>query len=107
MKIDCHRVAFINHGHIVADDTPRHLELAHGKRTFVVTVSDAEPGTAGDGGLIDMTLSMDDPRDQARLAQLLARGVVRAVHSQEATLEDVFFEVASVRPSSEERSHLP
>ena len=40
---------------------------------------------------------MDDPADQATLERLLASGTVRAVHSQEATLEEVFFDIAGVR----------
>jgi ABC-2 type transport system ATP-binding protein len=42
---------------------------------------------------------MDSPDDQARLAQLLAQGNVQAIHSQEATLEEVFVEIAGVRPA--------
>ena len=95
----CRRVAFINRGHIVANDTPRHLELAHGKRTLVVTLGGDSPGTASKSELHDITLSMDDPQDQARLAQLMTQGGVQAIHSQEATLEDVFFDVAGVRAS--------
>ncbi len=95
----CRHVAFLNQGHIVADDTPRHLELSHGKRTLVVTLGGDSPGDSGEGNLHDIMLSMDDPRDQDKLAELLAEGAVRAVHSQEASLEDVFFDVAGVRPS--------
>src|SRR5579872_4895185 len=88
----CQHVAFLSKGQIVADDTPRHLELTHGKRTLAVTVDGDLP--SADGGLQDITLRMDDPRDQEKLAELLAHGAVRAIHSQEASLEDVFFEVA-------------
>ena len=93
----CRRVAFIVRGRIVANDTPRNLKLSHGHRTLVVTLS--EPGSANGGALSDVTLGMDDSRDQARLEQLLASGAVRAIHSQEATLEDVFVEIAGVRPA--------
>jgi ABC-2 type transport system ATP-binding protein len=87
----CRRVAFLNRGRIVANDTPRNLKLAHGTRTLVVTLGGAQ--------LSDVTLGMDDPRDQARLEEPLAQGNVRAIHSQEATLEDVFVEIAGVRPA--------
>ena len=36
----CQRVAFIVNGRIVANDTPRHLKMAHGKRWLVVTIGD-------------------------------------------------------------------
>ena len=42
---------------------------------------------------------MDNPADQAKLAELMASGQVRAVHSREATLEEVFIEVAGIRPA--------
>jgi ABC-type molybdenum transport system ATPase subunit/photorepair protein PhrA len=49
--------------------------------------------------LTETALSMDDPQDQARLAELMAQGNVRSIHSQEATLEEVFIEVAGIRPA--------
>jgi ABC-2 type transport system ATP-binding protein len=44
-------------------------------------------------------LSLDDPADQQQLAQWMNQGKVRAVHSREATLEEVFIEIAGVRPA--------
>jgi hypothetical protein len=44
-------------------------------------------------------LSMDDPGDRARLAELITQGRVRTIHSHEATLEEVFISVAGVRPA--------
>ena len=96
----CRHVAFLNQGHIVADDTPRHLELSLGRRTLVLTLGSNSPGEPpGEGEFRDITLRMDDPHDQQKLAELLAGGSVRAIHSQEASLEEVFFEVAGVRPA--------
>jgi ABC-2 type transport system ATP-binding protein len=91
----CGRVAFLVAGRIVADDTPRNLRLARGRRTMAVTLS------AADGGdrLEIETLEMDDPKGQARLGELLASGRVRSLHSQEPTPEEVFIEVAGVRPA--------
>ena len=40
-----------------------------------------------------------DLADQQRLAQWMAQGKVRAVHSREATLEEVFIEIAGVHPA--------
>jgi ABC-2 type transport system ATP-binding protein len=91
----CQQVAFINRGSIVANDTPRNLKLAHGKRTLLVTLGERQNSSS----LSEMTLNMDDSGDQARLAQWLAQGKVLAVHSQEATLEEVFVEIAGVRPA--------
>ncbi|HEX8032481.1 MAG TPA: ABC transporter ATP-binding protein [Ktedonobacterales bacterium] len=97
----CHQVAFIATGRLVANGTPRSLKLAHGQRTILVTLDANTSGSNSNGHtpLEDVALGMDDPIDQARLAQWMAAGQVRAVHSREATLEEVFLEVAGVRPA--------
>ena len=95
----CQQVAFIVSGRLVANDTPRNLKLTHGQRSLVVTLVDGQPGQDGNGPLNEVTLSMDDAADQAKLATWMAAGQVRAVHSREATLEEVFIEVAGVRPA--------
>ncbi len=91
----CQQVAFINQGLIVANDTPRNLKLAHGQRSLLVTVGDRRDSNA----LSELSLNMDSSADQARLMQLMALGKVQAIHSQEATLEEVFVEIAGVRPA--------
>ena len=91
----CQHVAILNKGQIVAYDTPRQLELMHAKRTLVVTVGDDAAG----GVFREITLHLDDPSDQKQLEELLSLGAVRAIHSQEASLEDVFFAVAAVHPA--------
>ncbi len=92
----CQQVAFIVNGRIVANDTPRHLKLAHGQRALVVTL---EAGQDGVQAMDEVVLSLDDPADQAKLAHWMAAGQVRAIHSREATLEEVFIEVAGIRPA--------
>jgi ABC-2 type transport system ATP-binding protein len=95
----CRQVAFIVNGRLVANDTPRNLKLAHGQRALVVTLYTGQPPQDGSGPLNDVTLSMDDPADQAKLEEWMEAGRVRAVHSREATLEEVFIEVAGIRPA--------
>jgi len=92
----CQRVGFIVNGRLVANDTPRNLKLSHGQRALAVTL---DSDGAHNGALQEVTLNMDDPYDQGRLAQWIAQEKVRAIHSCEATLEDVFIEVAGVRPA--------
>ena len=95
----CQRVAFIVNGRLVANDTPRNLKLAHGQRALLVTLA-GDPGSQnGNSALCEMTLSLDDPADQQRLATWMTQDKVRAIHSREATLEEVFIEVAGVRPA--------
>jgi ABC-2 type transport system ATP-binding protein len=91
----CQHVAFIINGRIVANDTPRNLKISHGTRAIALTIVDQNDASL----LTEVTLNMDHPGDQARLAELMAQGDVRSVHSQEATLEEVFIEVAGVRPA--------
>ncbi len=94
-----HRVAFIVNGRLVANDTPRNLKLSHGQRALIVTMVD-ELADSNDGThLKEITLRIDDAADQARLAQWMAEGKVRAVHSREATLEEVYIEAAGIRPA--------
>jgi ABC-2 type transport system ATP-binding protein len=95
----CEQVAFIVNGRFVANDTPRKLKLSHGQRALTVTLENDQPSANGSDPLKEKTLSLDDPADQARLAQWMAQGKIRAVHSREATLEEVFIEVAGVRPA--------
>ena len=64
----CQHVAFIVNGRIVANDTPRNLKLSHGKRVIVLTLADSQDTNR----LTEVTLSMDNPQDQAYLAELMA-----------------------------------
>ena len=95
----CQQVAFIVDGRLVANDTPRNLKLSHGQRALLVTLEEGQHCENGNRSLGEKTLSLDDPTDQQRLAEWIAQGRVRAVHSREATLEEVFIEVAGVRPA--------
>jgi ABC-type multidrug transport system ATPase subunit len=79
----CDRVAFINEGRIVACDTPGRLKLQLGQRRLKV-------GCRAGG---DLWLNLDDPADATRLQGLIAAGEVVTLHSQEATLEDVYLEL--------------
>lgn len=95
----CHRVGFIVKGRLVATGEPRALKLAHGQRTLQVTLAERAEAANATTPLEDVILSMDDPIDQAKLARWMASGRVCALHSHEATLEEVFLEVAGIRPA--------
>ncbi|MHB1296045.1 MAG: ABC transporter ATP-binding protein [Anaerolineae bacterium] len=82
----CDRVAFINEGCIAALDTPRNLKLHYGQR--LVTVEWRE-----DGQVQRENLSLAKPEDIARLDERMRSGAVETVHSQEASLEQVFMRV--------------
>ncbi len=92
----CQRVAFIVDGQLVANDAPRNLKLAHGQRELAVTLQgDCAPGAHT---LRDVTLKIDDVADQKRLGEWMSQGKVLAIHSREATLEEVFMKIAGISP---------
>jgi ABC-2 type transport system ATP-binding protein len=85
----CDRVAFLSEGRIVALDTPNNLKTAHGENQLNVTLNNGEC----------VTISLDGPNTGNELQQLLNNGQVRSLHSAEATLEEVFIELAGRRLS--------
>ena len=93
----CQRLAFLVKGHIVANDTPRNLKLAYGERKLVVALAPSPSSGGESSALTERILNMDSPADQAQLAQCMAQGSVMAMHSREASLEEIFMDVAGVR----------
>lgn len=82
----CDRVAFINAGKIVALDTPREFKLKHGQKLVAVEYR-------SEGGLKREVLSPLVEEDRLKLKRLLTEEEVETVHSQEATLEQVFIKL--------------
>ena len=85
----CDRVAFLSEGRIVALDTPDNLKTAHGKNQVNVTLDNGEC----------VSIALDGADAGRELQQLLSNGQVRTLHSAEATLEDVFIQLAGRRLS--------
>ncbi len=81
------RVAFINKGQIVALDTPYALKQRYGKRALKVEV------VAANGQLESHEIPLDGPETAAQIERLFAEGQVATVHSEEATLEDIFIQI--------------
>ena len=81
----CDRVAFLSEGRIVALDTPGNLKTAHGQQHVNVTLVNGE--------CLSLAMNGDE------LQQLLSNGQVRTLHSAEATLEEVFIQLAGRRLS--------
>ncbi|MBO8128387.1 MAG: ABC transporter ATP-binding protein [Peptococcaceae bacterium] len=82
----CDRVAFLNSGRIVAVDTPRNLKLQYGERMVRVEYRQ-------DGQLVTARLSLADDKEKKRLHELLDSGCVETLHSQEATLDEIFIKL--------------
>ena len=85
----CERVAFLSEGRIVALDTPANLKTAHGQSEVNVTLVNGER----------VRIALDGEAAGRELAQLLSNGQVRTLHSAEATLEEVFIQLAGRRLS--------
>ena len=78
------RVAFMDQGKIVALDTPHNLKQQYGKRALRAEV------IADGGALEDREIILDTPETPQAVQQLFAQERVVTVHSEEATLEDIF-----------------
>ena len=85
----CDRVAFLSEGRIVALDTAENLKTAHGKKQVNITLNNGE----------SHSIALDGPDAGSELQQLLNNGEVKTIHSAEATLEDVFIQLAGRRLS--------
>jgi ABC-2 type transport system ATP-binding protein len=81
------RVAFINEGKILAMDAPERLKLAHGTRAVKVRRSDGD-------GVEETVIPLDDADSAERIGSAIAADGLMTIHTEEATLEDVFIEYA-------------
>ena len=84
------RVAFINEGRIVAIAPPGDLKQQHGNRSIRVTRRDGNRR-------VDEHIPLDEADAGEKLAGMIAAGGVLTVHTEEATLEDIFIELTGRR----------
>lgn len=80
----CQRVAFIKGGELKALDTPQNLKIQHGKRTLVITLVNQQKVIA----------PLSNPQALQQVLLSLDGTEIQAIHSQEATLEEVFIQLA-------------
>ena len=81
----CDRVAFMVDGRIAACDSPRALRLAAGTGLVRVEYRD------DDGERVQRSFPLNGSQDG--LARVLASGRVEAIHSTEASLDDIFVQL--------------
>lgn len=77
------RVAFLDAGRILADAPPEELKLRHGTRTVRVRLRD-------DDGVREEVVALDGDAAADELRRLVTDPAVLTIHTEEATLEDVF-----------------
>ncbi|MCB8986088.1 MAG: ABC transporter ATP-binding protein [Ardenticatenaceae bacterium] len=84
----CDRVAFIVDGAIELIDSPRALKLAYGAPLVRV-----EYAANGDGRSTQEEFALAGLAENGRFQDILRRYPLQTIHSQEATLEDIFIRV--------------
>ena len=89
-EVVCDRVAFIIDGQIAAIDSPDTLRRRYGSREVEVRWDGADGESPDD---CTARFPLDDLADNPAFLDALRRDGLTAIHSLEATLEDVFVEV--------------
>ena len=79
----CDRVGFIVDGKLVLIESPRELKIKHGKK--VVRLEYLK-----DGDLASQEFDLQNLVDNKSFLNLLKTGTVQTIHTEEATLEDIF-----------------
>ncbi len=82
----CNRVAFINDGKIVACDSPRNLKLQFGEKSVKVEYKSGE-------AVKKDILFLEKEEDRATFNRLVNTKDIQTIHSQEATLEQIFIKL--------------
>ncbi|MDA3935559.1 MAG: ABC transporter ATP-binding protein [Actinomycetota bacterium] len=80
------RVAFLNDGEIVALDSAENLKLKYGTRSVKVRLRDGD-------SVREEHIELDKEDSSARLAELTASPHLMTIHTEEATLENIFIEL--------------
>lgn len=86
----CDRVAFIDSGKIVALDSPHNLKQQYGKRKLRAEVK-------RNGGLEEREIELDQDDTAQAMEKLFSEEQVVTVHTEEATLEDIFISITGRR----------
>ncbi len=86
----CDRVAFIVDGEISLIDSPRELKLRYGKPELRVEFS-------ANGKIEQRDFALAGLADNSEFLNLLRGGKIRTLHTQEATLENIFIQMTGRR----------
>ncbi len=81
------RVAFIHEGHVLIIDTPENLKLTYGRRSVKIRAR-------RDGEVVETVVPLDESDSDERVRQAVAERDLLTIHTEEATLEDIFIHFA-------------
>jgi ABC-2 type transport system ATP-binding protein len=81
------RVAFINQGTLLAIDSPDNLKLEHGKRAVRIRTRNGD-------GVDEQVIALDEAGSEDRIRDAVSVDGLMTIHTEEATLEDIFVEFA-------------
>ncbi|MGB9357123.1 MAG: ABC transporter ATP-binding protein [Acidimicrobiia bacterium] len=84
------RVAFINQGSILTIDSPENLKLEHGTRSVRIR-------TRRGDGVDEQIIPLDETGSGDRIRDAVDGEDLMTIHTEEATLEDIFVEYAGRR----------
>ena len=82
----CDRVAFVNDGKIVVEDSPKNLMIQHGKRSLKVEYNI-------DNKLLEKEFELSRLGENSEFAYIVKSAEIKTMHTAEATLEDVFIKL--------------
>ena len=91
----CHRVAFIVDGEIKLIDSPKELKLRYGKHLVDVEYLEGDAPAR-------RQFSTELPDERRALAELIETKAIRTMHTEEATLEQIFIKVTGKELGSDE-----
>jgi fluoroquinolone transport system ATP-binding protein len=86
----CDRVAFVVDGTIPVIDSPYRLNLQHGKKVVNITYRT-------NNGIKDISFPLTDLHCNTAFQKLLETKNIETIHTQEASLEDIFIKVTGRR----------
>jgi ABC-2 type transport system ATP-binding protein len=84
------RVAFINEGKLYTIDTPENLKLQYGSRSVKVRFRE-------EVGVREETVELDTAETGERLKEAVAAKGLMTIHTEEATLENIFIQMTGRR----------
>jgi len=82
----CDRVSFINDGKLVVTDSPRNLKLKYGSKAIKIEYKKEDK-------VLSELLFLEQIKDLKRFEDIIKTNDVQTMHSQEATLEQIFIKL--------------